>query len=392
VRVPRKHASSVGKEARRFLGWTLVPHAWMVLSPMLLAKIVAAARRVFRRTARPVLEGLLSPEQTRKVLERERARADRTAERFAVLTFTPFRGRPATDVWGKLVQALRSRIRFTDEVGWLEDGQLCAVLPGTGTEGARKVLADVNEQQATDSSLACTVHTYPPDNEPPEPTPGGRANGQVVHGTAAAVEPLFEQSMPLWKRSLDVLGAVVGLLVLSPLFVVVAVAVKLTSRGPVFFGQMRSGRGGKPFRMWKFRSMVVDAEARKCELLACNEQDGPAFKMKNDPRVTAIGWFLRSTSIDELPQLWNVLRGEMSLVGPRPLPCAETNNCADWQRQRLDATPGLTCIWQVHGRSRVSFAEWVRMDVRYIRSRSLWRDLVLLLLTVPAVLLRRGAQ
>src|SRR5262249_30144394 len=141
-----------------------------------------------------------------------------------------------------------------------------------------------------------------------------------------------------------------------------------------------------------FRTMFANAEARKHELLALNEQDGPAFKMKNDPRVTGIGWFLRSTSIDELPQLWNILRGDMSLVGPRPLPCAETANCADWQRQRLDATPGRTCIWQVHGRSRVSFAEWVRMDVRYIRSRSLWRDLVLLLLTVPAVLLRRGAQ
>src|SRR5205823_467758 len=133
-------------------------------------------------------------------------------------------------------------------------------------------------------------------------------------------------------------------------------------------------------------------EARKQELVASNEQDGAAFKIKNDPRVTRLGRWLRSTSIDELPQLWNVLRGEMSLVGPRPLPCAEADSCAGWQRQRLDVTPGLTCIWQVHGRCRVSFADWVRMDVQYIRSRSLWQDVKLLLLTLPAVLLRRGAH
>src|SRR5436190_14154321 len=292
----------------------------MVLSPMSLTKLVAAARKLFRRPARPALEGLLPPEQMRKALERERARADRTAERFTVLTFTPFRGRPADDVWGTLVKALKSRIRITDEVGWLADGQLCAVLPGTGRDGARKVLIDVNEQLAADSSLSCTLHTYPPDSEPREQVPvGGEAEQQPVSGSVAAIGPLFEQSMPLWRRGLAVLGAAAGLVVLSPLFVGVAVAIKLTSRGPVFFGQMRSGRGGKPFRMWKFRSMFADAEARKKELLVRNEQDGPAFKMKNDPRVTGIGWLLRTTSIDELPQLWNVLRGEMSLVGPRPL-------------------------------------------------------------------------
>jgi lipopolysaccharide/colanic/teichoic acid biosynthesis glycosyltransferase len=136
--------------------------------------------------------------------------------------------------------------------------------------------------------------------------------------------------------------------------------------------------------------MVLDAEVRKRELLALNEQDGPAFKVQADPRVTRIGRLLRAASIDELPQLWNVLRGEMSLVGPRPLPCAETEGCRGWQLRRLDVTPGVTCIWQVRGRSRVSFAEWMRMDIRYIGSRSLWGDLKLLLHTVPALLLRKG--
>src|SRR5207249_3744451 len=150
-----------------------------------------------------------------------------------------------------------------------------------------------------------------------------------------------------------------------PLFVVIALAIKSSSRGPILFKQQRSGRGGKPFTMYKFRSMGVDAEARKLELLELNEQDGPAFKLKNDPRVTRLGRILRTTSLDELPQLWNVVKGEMSLVGPRPLPCAESDASEPWHRQRLDVTPGLTCIWQVKGRSSVSFADWVRMDVQY---------------------------
>jgi lipopolysaccharide/colanic/teichoic acid biosynthesis glycosyltransferase len=138
--------------------------------------------------------------------------------------------------------------------------------------------------------------------------------------------------------------------------------------------------------------MIVDAEAKKKELKQRNEQDGPAFKIKDDPRVTRVGKLLRKSSIDELPQLWNVLRGDMTLVGPRPLPVSESEACEGWQRRRLDVTPGLTCIWQVKGRSRVSFAEWVRMDVAYIRRRTLFNDLRIIAQTIPAVLLRRGAR
>jgi lipopolysaccharide/colanic/teichoic acid biosynthesis glycosyltransferase len=368
---------------------------------MILMKLRTAARKLFRLWAHPTPEGLLPPEQMRKALARERARADRTGDRFAVVTFS-LRGGPPdgrdragqTSGWPVLVKTLRARLRFTDEVGWLEEGQLCAVLGGTGAEGAAKVVHDINQMLAADfPTLSCTIYTYPSDGPAPERiVASGEAVGQVEAPRAGAIEPLFAQAMPVWKRAVDVVGASLGLLLLSPLFAVIALVTKLTSPGPVFFGQLRSGRGGKPFVIWKFRSMVVDAEARKAELMALNEQDGAAFKIRDDPRVTRWGRFLRKTSLDELPQLWNVLRGEMSLVGPRPLPCSEAENCTGWQRQRLDATPGLTCIWQVRGRSRVSFAAWVRMDVQYIRSRSPWHDLKLLLLTVPAVLLRRGAQ
>ncbi len=205
------------------------------------------------------------------------------------------------------------------------------------------------------------------------------------------MEALFVRPLPAWKRAVDIVGAIAAFVLSLPLLLLAALMVKLSSRGPVLFHQLRGGIGGRPFVMYKFRTMVVNAEERKESLRELNEQDGPAFKLRNDPRVTRVGRFLRKFSIDELPQLWNVLRGEMSLVGPRPLPCDESEACRGWHRRRLDVTPGLTCFWQVHGRGRVSFTEWVRMDLRYIRSRSPARDLMLLLKTVRAVLLGRGS-
>jgi lipopolysaccharide/colanic/teichoic acid biosynthesis glycosyltransferase len=197
--------------------------------------------------------------------------------------------------------------------------------------------------------------------------------------------------MPFSKRALDVVMAAVALAALTPALAVVSILIKLTSHGPMFFSQLRAGRGGKPFRMYKFRTMVVDAERLKSELLAHNEQDGPAFKMKKDPRITRVGQVLRATGMDELPQLWNVLRGEMSFVGPRPLPLAEAANCADWQQERLDITPGLTCWWQVSDRwTNIPFSEWMRMDIRYARRRSLATDLKLILRTIAFVIRRRG--
>ena len=206
------------------------------------------------------------------------------------------------------------------------------------------------------------------------------------------VEALLIRRLPWWKRIIDIMGAAIGLVMLSPIMIIAGIAIKVSSSGPILFKQRRAGLGGQPFWIYKFRTMSVDAEKQKAALRAASEQDGPAFKLTNDPRITPVGKFLRETSLDELPQLWNVLLGDMSLVGPRPLPMEESAACDPWQRRRLDVTPGLTCIWQVKGRSRVTFDEWMRMDVNYIRRRNIWHDVKILTQTIPAVLLRRGAK
>lgn len=194
-----------------------------------------------------------------------------------------------------------------------------------------------------------------------------------------------------WKRALDICASAVGLVVLSPLFCVVALLIYREDRGKVFFSQERNGLNNRVFRMYKFRSMVANAPALRQELDPYNELDGPAFKMKDDPRITRIGAFLRRTSLDELPQLVNVLKGEMSLVGPRPLPTYETAQCNAYQMQRLLVKPGITCYWQISGRSDISFDQWIEMDLRYIRQASFWTDIRILLLTVKAVVTGKGA-
>jgi lipopolysaccharide/colanic/teichoic acid biosynthesis glycosyltransferase len=195
------------------------------------------------------------------------------------------------------------------------------------------------------------------------------------------------------KRLVDIVVASTVLLAISPLLLIVAALIKLTDGGPVLFWQMRVGKWGKPFAFPKFRSMVVNAEALQKQLLAANDHgdSGITFKMKRDPRITLIGRFIRKFSIDEMPQLWCVLKGEMSLVGPRPALVTEVNRYSLSDRRRLDATPGLTCTWQVSGRSEIPFPEQLRLDVEYIDEQSLRNDFKLLLKTIPAVITGRGA-
>ncbi|WP_285769495.1 sugar transferase [Peribacillus sp. SI8-4] len=195
------------------------------------------------------------------------------------------------------------------------------------------------------------------------------------------------------KRSIDVLGAIVGMVIFLPIFILVALLVILENpKGPILFKQVRMGKNGKSFYMYKFRSMVVDAEKRLPDIVQHNEIAGPMFKMKDDPRITKIGKFIRKTSIDELPQFWNVLVGEMSLVGPRPPLPREVEKYTAYDKQRLLVTPGCTGLWQVSGRNALSFQEMVELDLHYIKNRTIGTDMSIILRTVKVMVLPSGAH
>ena len=186
-----------------------------------------------------------------------------------------------------------------------------------------------------------------------------------------------------FKRAMDIIGSLCGIILLSPLLIIVALAIKIEDpKGSIFFSQKRCGKDNKLFPMYKFRSMVSNAEELLEELMEHNEMDGPVFKIKDDPRITRVGKFIRKTSIDELPQLFNILRGDMSIVGPRPAIPHEVAEYSDYHKQRLLVKPGLTCIWQVSGRNSIGFDEWMEMDLEYIEKRDLWMDIKLIFKTV----------
>lgn len=226
---------------------------------------------------------------------------------------------------------------------------------------------------------------------------GARPEAEEVEGAGLITH--YTAAMTGWprvaKRILDFTLASALLILLAPLLVAIGILIKLTSRGPVLFVQKRIGLNKRTFNIHKFRTMVVNAEDRLKEIEHLNEVSGPVFKIKEDPRLTSIGSFLRKTSIDELPQLLDVLRGEMSLVGPRPLPLRDyelfTQGCEDWQRCRFSVLPGITCLWQINGRSLLPFEEWMELDFQYVRKWSLWLDLKILAKTVPVVLRGSGA-
>ncbi len=229
----------------------------------------------------------------------------------------------------------------------------------------------------------------------------GNGHGKVSHVIVSCDWASFlpAQSKSLrWKvgqrmkRAIDIVGSGAGLLVLSPALLLVAALIKITSRGPVFYVCEYVGHRGRRFPGYKFRTMVADAEAQKARLNHLNHMSGPAFKIRDDPRITRLGRFLRKYSIDELPQLWNVLRGDMSLVGPRPPLPEEWAEYKEWQRGKLSVIPGITCYWQVRGRSEITdFDEWAKLDLKYIQEWSVWTDLKILAQTIPAVLTGDGA-
>jgi lipopolysaccharide/colanic/teichoic acid biosynthesis glycosyltransferase len=335
---------------------------------------------------------LIPAKQLRDTLERERVRADRHGSDFAVVLFRFTERRGRRTVVARLGHLLRQRLRATDEAGFSDASRIAAIMPNTRERGAQAMAEEVCKAMGSQASaLDYEVFVYP------DGTAAGRGGHPELAATtssrpaARSANELFAQPLPRWKRALDITVAFVGLVVSAPILLAAAAIIKLTSPGPVLFTQRRAGLGGKPFTIYKLRTMRRDADALKPSMRAFSEQDGPAFKMKNDPRITTVGRFLRRTCLDELPQFWNVIRGDMSLVGPRPLPLDEANRCLAWQRRRLHVTPGLTCIWQVSGGVNVPFTEWMRMDIRYINGRRPWLDVALLWQTVVAVILRRAS-
>ncbi len=354
------------------------------------------------------------------IMEIDRLRADRMRIPLSLVVFTLPTGPESTRIIREFSEHLRTRLRATDHSGMVGPLQYGVLLWDAHEEGSERFIKNVLSNEELRKSIDVKIYVYPTrqstSDKDKDDDFGGRSKpghhaGEIVDNSfplepsdvkAAVDEHLRFQVLPMEdlfkgkpsrvKRLIDIVGACFGLLISSPFLLLAAAAIKWQDGGPIFFLQKRSGLGGKPFKIYKLRTMTTNAEAQKAYLKQFSEQDGAAFKMTNDPRVTWIGRFLRKTSIDELPQLINVLKGDMSLVGPRPLPVDEAQACDLWQQRRLDVLPGMTCIWQVEGRSRVSFSEWMRMDIRYIKKTTFREDLKLILATVPAVLLRRGAK
>lgn len=355
------------------------------------------------------IEGVTTELDFARVLLRERDRADRTHDTFTLVVFEVDEAQRKDAAWCRtLGRVVRERLRSTDEAGWLEESRLGFSLPHTPVSGAWSFVEALRTtfelQTRRHSPLRFSVysHTGGGGDEGNGGTPS-RRNGRHalrIHegataagqGSAMALETLLFQPTGAAKRAVDLVLASVGMVLALPVMAIAALAIKCTSRGPVLFRQDRAGYGGRPFAFLKLRTMVDGAEQMKGALTALNEADGPVFKITRDPRVTLVGRFLRKTSMDELPQLWNVLRGDMSIVGPRPPTLDEIVKYASWQRRRLHAMGGLTCLWQVGGRSNVGFLDWMRLDLRYLRHRTLGMDLLLILRTIPAVLVGRGAK
>jgi lipopolysaccharide/colanic/teichoic acid biosynthesis glycosyltransferase len=390
---------------------------------------------------------LLSPKALELVLTKERMRCDRHHQYFSLIVIH-LKDESSREYKGQLcllAKLLHKRLRLTDEKGMLLKGGLGVMLPMTEMHGAQVVLNSIIRSAARHGlSFEAEVFTYSgresglvaedvvdpsPDSDSEilfdsesssentvvetsipahrnavsttvsqqkmsrviradDESQNRRVSAELVT-TSAIATTHFCCRYPAWKRFMDISGALIGLAFALPFILMAAIVIKLTSKGPVFFRQLRTGQYGNVFAMYKLRTMVVDAEELKGKLQQLNERDGPAFKMTNDPRVTRLGCVLRKTGLDELPQLWNVLVGDMAIVGPRPLPCNEDAQCKVWQRRRLDTKPGLTCLWQISKSRKVSFSDWMRMDLRYADKRTIAGDVSLMFKTVLAVLLGR---
>ncbi len=349
------------------------------------------------------------------ILHRERDRADRTGQEFSMAVFEVGNGKRKTHAARNLVPILTHRIRSTDAIGWLADGRIGAVLPHTRPECAWKFVANVRKAYNGSAPPECVVYTYPSswlpgdDGGPPRdprslrrtPVPGETGDfGMLFSRVDVAdrarpieeLEPHVLFRIPLWKRAIDIGGSLVAILLLSPLLLLISLFIKIVSAGPVLFRQKRVGYLGRVFTMWKFRTMHVNADTtlhqNYLRELIQNEKEMTKLDHVRDPRIIPFGNLLRATGIDELPQLINVLLGDMSLVGPRPCLPYEAYEYHPWQMRRFDAVPGLTGLWQVSGKNRTTFKEMIRLDINYTRKRAFLLDVMIVLKTIPAIVVQ----
>jgi lipopolysaccharide/colanic/teichoic acid biosynthesis glycosyltransferase len=373
---------------------------------------------------------IIQPQEPfRALIIRERQRVDRNEHMLSLLLFNI--GERNADGVKELnfIHILNSRIRTTDEVGWFDSKHIGVILPYTNADGAHKLADDICKTLTTGTSIPeYTVHTYPtnwfPDNNgqktqfkfvnlsPKKKTTRSRSpslsaeyakerncifaksplSSDVTRGCRALpqdIDPFFLRRLPKWKRIIDVLGALFGLVVLSPFLLLVALIIKICYGAPVIFKQKRVGYSGRIFTMWKFRTMINDAENPLHQQYMSNlingandESSAKAMtKLDSDLPVTGFGKILRATSVDELPQLINVLCGDMTLIGPRPPTIYEAKNYLGWHCERLGTVPGMTGLWQVSGKNKLTFLEMIRLDIRYVRGLSLWLDIMILLKT-----------
>jgi lipopolysaccharide/colanic/teichoic acid biosynthesis glycosyltransferase len=358
-------------------------------------------------TVQEAVDTVLNEDLFRSVLIRERKRADRFDEVFALGTVT-FSASTAPDVQAQVAAALYAATRHADIVGWLDQDAVLGVIFSDLEKPTEEVAAQIKARVETELAgrLSADAREQVDFQWYIHAGPGAQGADGL-----AETDPLLDDirstqerrsALDTFKRAFDFVCSLILLVLLSPLFLLLAVLVKLTSPGPVLFRQVRVGQLAKPFTMLKFRSMHTQADTAlhqkfvtdfiKSSGQSKQAGEGRFFKIVNDPRITPIGHILRKTSLDELPQIWNVLRGEMSLVGPRPPLRYELEQYRSWHWRRvLEAKPGVTGLWQVAGRSRTTFDEMVRLDLRYVRTRSLWTDIRILLATPRAVVTGKGA-
>jgi lipopolysaccharide/colanic/teichoic acid biosynthesis glycosyltransferase len=317
------------------------------------------------------------------LIRHERCRVDRSGKTFALVAYS-IDGSSASSLRVKSVCArLAATIRSIDEIGWLEDGRIGVLLPSTTLEG---VYQYARRASAGDHGLSYKVYVYP-DHWMSDYSEDPEKRDQDTKPAQDIIDD-FSLSVPAWKRGLDIVGSAFGILVLWPFFLAVAAYIKIVSPGPVFFRQKRVGRGGKLFTFIKFRTMKHgnDQGAHEEHIIKRIRAGQALAKLDDkDSRIIPGGKFLRKACVDELPQLFNVLRGDMSLVGPRPCMAYEAREFLMWHTHRFDAVPGMTGLWQVSGKNKLTFVEMIRLDIAYAANMSLLNDLVILARTVPAI-------